>query len=190
MSRSVEATRPERGPHSRQYRKVYGPWRRTPFKIVVLSEKLTERYLHYDPILKRNQPCVGAEVCPYCKRNQQRRYMAFVSAIRNDTQEICVAELTEHALASFEIKMPLPSNWRGYCFTLQRLLSHCNAPVHVSDIRKHKEPGNLPAAFDPLPHLHRLWGWIEDNAEELKRKVDERAAAAKEAGYAEGELPY
>lgn len=164
--KSANATRPERGPHDRQYRKVYGAWRQFPLKLVVLGNRLVEKWMHYDIILGRNMPCVEDVPCEYCLRHQRRVYKAYLAAYRRDTNEVCVAELTEHALSEFEKKEGLPSDWRGWMFTLKREKRHANAPVFVFDISKHPKPANLPASFDVEEQLHRLWGWIRNNPQD------------------------
>lgn len=189
--KSANASRPERGPHDRQYRKVYGAWRTYPLKIIILTHVLVEKWMHYDCILGRNMPCVEDVACEYCLRHQRRVYKAFLGAFRIDTNEVCVAELTEHAVASFEEKQPLPTDWRGFMFTLKRQKKHANAPVFVLDIRKHSKPSNLPAAFDVEEQLHRLWGWIKQNPGEQVEadQVAEQMRADKEPRGPNGEEP-
>lgn len=189
--RSVEAHLPERGPMSRQYKMVYGPLGTLPLRIVCLSNTLTKRYTHYDPTLRKNVPCQGEEECTYCKRHHERRFKAFVAAVRCDTKEVCVAEVTEHAVnCLLDAKVNI-TKLRGMVFTLKREKKHRNAPVWVLNVEKHKKPENLPADFDPVPYLHRLWGWMDQHATELAVKAAEQEAAADSTpGVNRGEVPY
>lgn len=172
---TAEVDFPERGPWSRQYFKVYGPFRKIPFKFVCLSQSMLKRCLHFDPIINRNVPCMGEEDCPYCTRHQFVRFKGFVAAVRCDTHEPCVAEITEHAAWELRGRKLNLNRMRGQIITLQRLSDDKNAKVGVRDVRPHREPKKLPKSWDVLHDLERLWGWMHDHEYELRI----RAAAEK-----------
>lgn len=162
---------PERRSLLRQWRKVYGPRGKRPFRFVCFSPNVTAVFVHFDQRIMRHVPCVGENACTYCIDSQTRRWMGYVAGARCDTHEICIAEVTEGAARRLIDLGLLPGKLRAQVVTLYREKDHKNAPVMVK-AEKHSKPSNIPEDFDPMPHLLRMWGWNDDNRDAVAAKVD------------------
>lgn len=162
---------PERRSLVRQWRKVYGPRGLKRLHVKTLSDDVLAVWTHYDTSINRVRPCEGLK-CPFCLQGLGRRYLAYAAALRADTNEPCIVEITEGAARKLREMGLLPGKLRGYSLTLFRLKDYVNAPVQVEALKLALQ--NLPAPFDVLPSLLRLWGWNDGHQGELQRKAEDK----------------
>lgn len=167
---------PQRRSLLRQWHKVTGPRGKRPFTFGCLSPDLTALWVHFDNSTRRLAPCKGEGQCSYCAENTPRRWMGYAAGIMADTRDKVVAEVTEGAARQLVERGLLPGKLRGLVITLFRLKDHRNAPVQVKT-EKAKAGAHIPEAFDPMPHLLRLWGYNEAHHGQLAADLDAARAA-------------
>lgn len=183
---------PDRRSLSRQWRKVYGPRGLKRLHVKTLSEDILSVWTHFDTTINRVRPCEGLK-CPYCIKGLARRFLGYAAAMRSDTNEPCIVEITEGAARKLREMGLLPGKLRGYSLTLFRLKDYVNAPVQVEALKLSRQ--DLPPSFDVLPSLLRLWGWNDDNGGALAAKAADKPKngpqlRAGASTLAEGEVPY
>lgn len=100
------------------------------------------------------------DTCPICvERGQRPRWHAYLACWSVRTSRYCLADITTHAAQTCPSLDPASGvDLRGYGLTLSRIGRSSNSPVKaVLDEVKQPER-NLPAAFEVVPALMRLWG--------------------------------
>lgn len=147
---------PERGSQARQWHKVIAPRGTHPLTVLLLGERILGVLTHYlDDGKGRTVPCEGAD-CRLCLAGLSRRWKGYCACVDLIAREFAVVEISEGAARSIEANPWAKHGLRGLELRLQRLKTHRNAPVYAT-LCRHGSGSPIPAAFDPVPHLMRLW---------------------------------
>lgn len=161
----------------RRWLPVWGPPVSGQYLATLLADDLVQIVCHWSG---RLFPCPGPSRCLDCQQGKEPHFMGFMPAIvGSPVNDHAVLRLTPYASDDLlALRLEREGRLRGVRLKMWRKSESTKARVRltedgVSDARK------LPAAWDVIPHLRRLWGCPEGYPliRDMKRWFDEAASA-------------
>lgn len=144
------------------------PLRRVPMKGkiqgVLTTRDIRELWTHY--FRGRTVGCSRPH-CPGCSQGSSKRYEGYVGLYNQSTKFHAIFGLTIGAVRQILDQVGRLDNIRGLMLTMYRRGSKSNARVVVETSAIVSDCSALPAPFDVLEHLKRIWGteYLADIAE-------------------------
>jgi hypothetical protein len=147
-------------PDKRWY-KVIAPQGKLPCKVTLLANCFTGFWTHWikDHSNPKGKvvPCAGQVDCPMCRAGYGIRWTGYSAAYSWQYKEPRVVAITEAAGRQLIAVYQRYGSLRGQTITLQRKDAWLNAPVVVT-FHGHEKADLVPAEFDIMPSLNRMWG--------------------------------
>lgn len=142
--------------------KVVAPIDHTPLAVTFLGDSFRGFWIHYMEEINKNLPCTQTKDCHQCRRGRQPRWAGYAACYSGNHRDSKIVALTEGAARQLLPLLVEHKGLRGVQVILQRKAPHDgkrkrNDPVNVT--YKGRVSGEkLPAAFDVLPSLEKMWG--------------------------------
>lgn len=142
--------------------KIIAPIDHVPLAVTFLSETFQGFYVHYIPEINKNLPCPRSANCFMCKRGSVPRWSGYAACWSTNHKDAKIVALTEYAARQLLPWLTERKTLRGAQAILQRHPQHGgvrkkNDPVRVT-FKGMTDGAKLPAAFDVLHSLERMWG--------------------------------
>lgn len=122
---------------------------------IVTTRVLREIWTHYHR--GRTVGCTRPH-CPGCNSNAAQRYEGYIGLYSSASKFHCIFGLTVGAVRQISDQLGRLENLRGLCITLSRSSKKPNARIAVKCEHMLSDTSALPADFEVLEHLQRIWG--------------------------------
>lgn len=142
--------------------KVVAPIGHLPLAVTFLGRSFNGFTVHYVEEFNKNVPCSESAACFMCRRGKQPRWCGYAPCYSTNHRAEKIVALTEGAAHQLLDTLERYGSLRGVQAVLQRVPPHDgkrkkNDPVKVT-IKGRVDGEKLPAAFDVLPSLEKMWG--------------------------------
>lgn len=160
------------------YYNVRGASIHQTIRAVILAPGVFHGNSHWVQEHGRHFPCTGDAGCEYCRRGRGKRRKGYAAAMFLASKMLLVIEFTDKALDEVNSMLNQRGSLRGLIVHLSRKMSKQgerkrNAQVIVEFQGNYS--GQLPEAFDELPHLLKMWGFADGKTQETDDLADDLA---------------